>query len=191
MGRLGYLDFPSVMLVLFFPKNHLSIRLHSILLKNGEQLTITGWRVPTDTREHYSCVQTSRYTSLPALSFFTRLIFDAANYDFETVFSILDSTFFSDVSFVITDEDGEPSPFSLPMTAVAGQYDPSTNLPDDDGDEESYMREQESCGRRPFDVYLHGNTAMLLRKMTKSNGSVKVVVSSTKGENAFVNRENI
>lgn len=86
------------------------------------------------------------------------------------------------MSFVITDEDGEPSPFSLPMTAVAGQYDSSTPLSEDDGDDEAYEREQESCGKRPFDVYLHGNSAMLLRKMAKSNGSVKVVVSSTKGK---------
>lgn len=77
------------------------------------------------------------------------------------------------------------------MTAVAGQYDPSIPLPEDDGDEETYKREQESCSKGPFDVYLHGNSAMLLRKMTKSNGSVKVVVSSTKGKGLGQSRENI
>jgi hypothetical protein len=82
---------------------------------------------------------------------------------------------------VVIDEDGEPTPFSLPMTAVAGQYDPSNPLPENDGDDETYDREQESCGDRPFEVYLHGNSAMLLRRMTKSKGSIKVVISSTKG----------
>jgi hypothetical protein len=82
----------------------------------------------------------------------------------------------------VNDENGEPSPFSLPMTAVAGQYDHSNPLPENDGTDENYAREQESCSGMPFDVYLHGNTAMLLRKMTRSRGSIKVVVSSTKGE---------
>lgn len=87
------------------------------------------------------------------------------------------------MSFVVTDEDGEPAPFSLPMTAVAGFYDPMNLLPEDDGDEEEYVRDQESCigdDDRPFHVYLHGNSAMLLAKMANT-GSMKVVVSSTKG----------
>jgi hypothetical protein len=86
-----------------------------------------------------------------------------AKFDYETIFSILNFTFFSNVSFVIIDEDGEPSPFSLPMTAVAGQYDPTNPLPEDDGGNEVYERDQESSGERTFDVYLHGNSAMLLR----------------------------
>ncbi|KAH8597979.1 hypothetical protein B0O99DRAFT_617334 [Bisporella sp. PMI_857] len=103
-----------------------------------------------------------------------------ARYDYKIVYSILESTFFSDVSFVTIDEDGEPSPFMVPMTACAGQYDPSNPLPEDDGDEEQYRREQELFNEKPFDVYLHGNSAMLLNKMTKANGSIKVVISSTK-----------
>jgi hypothetical protein len=77
---------------------------------------------------------------------------------------------------VVTNDYGEPSSFSLPMTAVAGRYDTENSLPEDDGDDEAYDREQESCGARPYDVYLHGNSAMLLRKMTKSQGSTKVVI---------------
>lgn len=107
-------------------------------------------------------------------------LLQVANYDFKTIHSILASTFFSDVSFVVTGEDGEPSPFCLPMTAVAGQYDPSRPLPEDDGDEAEYTERQEDCDDRPFDVYLHGNTAMLLSKIVKGKASVKVAISSTK-----------
>jgi len=70
------------------------------------------------------------------------------------------------------------------MTTVAGRYEASSPLPEDDGDDEQYVRDQESFGGGPFDVYLHGNSAMLLSKMTKSRPSVKVVVSSTKGNQA-------
>ena len=104
-----------------------------------------------------------------------------ARYDYKTIYDILASTFVSNISFVVTDENGGPSPFSLPMTAVAGRYEASEPLPEDDGNEEEYVRGQESFGDGPFDVYLHGNSAMLLSKMTKSQPSVKVVVSSTKG----------
>lgn len=104
-----------------------------------------------------------------------------AKYDHKTVHDILETTFFSDVSFITTDENGEPSPFTLPMTAASGQYDPSNPLPEDDGDEEQYQKQQETFNEEPFDVYLHGNAAMLLGKATKANGSVKVVISSTKG----------
>lgn len=90
---------------------------------------------------------------------------------------------------MVTDDDGEPSPFSLPMTSVAGQYDSGSPLPENDGHDEAYDREQDSCGGRPFDVYLHGNSAMLLRKMTKSQGSTKVVISSTKGMTAHFTSE--
>jgi hypothetical protein len=85
----------------------------------------------------------------------------------------------------VTDEDGEPSPFSLPMTAVAGRYDPRNPISEDDGSEEQYIREQESFGEGPFDVYLHGNSAMMLSRMTKSKGSTKVVISSTKGLGSY------
>lgn len=67
------------------------------------------------------------------------------------------------------------------MTAVAGQYDPRKPICEDDGTEEQYVQEQGSFGEGPFDVYLHGNSAMMLSRMTKSKGSMKVVISSTKG----------
>jgi hypothetical protein len=60
------------------------------------------------------------------------------------------------------------------MTAAAGRYDDRKTLLEDDGDEDQYLKDQE-----PFDVYLHGNATMLLSK-TKSEGPVKIVVSSTK-----------
>ena len=43
------------------------------------------------------------------------------------------------------------------MTAVAGRCDPHRPICVDDGSEEQYIREQESFGDGPFDVYLHGN----------------------------------
>ena len=105
----------------------------------------------------------------------------AANYEYKAIYAVLQKTFVSNVSFVITDEDGEPAPFCLPMTAVPGQYDPSVpSLLEDDGDEETYVQQQETYNDEPFDVYLHGNTALLLGKMTREKGSVKVVVSATK-----------
>lgn len=67
------------------------------------------------------------------------------------------------------------------MTAVAGNYDPHEPICEDDGDEEQYVREQESFGEGPFDVYLHGNSAMMLNRMKKQGGNMKVVISSTKG----------
>lgn len=67
------------------------------------------------------------------------------------------------------------------MTAVAGNYDPYRPICEDDGTEEQYVREQESFGEGPFDVYLHGNAAMMLARGVRKGGSMKVVVSSTKG----------
>ncbi|GAD92872.1 hypothetical protein BC1G_06677 [Paecilomyces variotii No. 5] len=84
------------------------------------------------------------------------------HYDYRTVHSILASTFVSHVSFITKDEDGEPMPMNLPLTAVLGRYDPNDPLPEDDGDEEQYMRQQESMADGPADVYLHGNAASLL-----------------------------
>ncbi|TGO89932.1 hypothetical protein BPOR_0086g00020 [Botrytis porri] len=103
-----------------------------------------------------------------------------AHYDYYTVHSILSQTFVSTISFIVPDEDGEPSPFSLPMTAVAGNYDPQNPICEDDGTEEQYVKEQESFGNAPFDIYLHGNSAMMLNRMTIEGGNVKVVISSTK-----------
>jgi len=104
-----------------------------------------------------------------------------AKYDYKTIYSILTATFFSDVSFIVADEDGEPSPYIIPITAVAGKFNPCQPLPEDDGDEEEYVQQQDLYNEQPFDVYLHGNAAMLLSKMSKTQGPVKVAVSSTKG----------
>lgn len=103
------------------------------------------------------------------------------HYDYRTVHSILASTFVSHVSFIIKDEEGEPMPMNLPLTAVLGRYDPNNPLPEDDGDEEQYMHQQESMTDGPADLYLHGNAASLLCKAIKENGSVRVCISSTKG----------
>lgn len=70
---------------------------------------------------------------------------------------------------------------NLPLTAVLGRYDPNNPLPEDDGDEEQYMHQQESMTDGPADLYLHGNAASLLCKAIKENGSVRVCISSTKG----------
>ncbi|KAJ9314370.1 hypothetical protein C8Q69DRAFT_505873 [Paecilomyces variotii] len=102
------------------------------------------------------------------------------HYDYRTVHSILASTFVSHVSFIIKDEEGEPIPMNLPLTAVLGRYDPNNPLPEDDGDEEQYMHQQESMTDGPADLYLHGNAASLLCKAIKENGSVRVCISSTK-----------
>lgn len=66
------------------------------------------------------------------------------------------------------------------MTAVLGVYDPSNPLPEDDGTDAQYFEQQEDFDR-PMDVYLHGNTAMMLRRGVVKNGSVKVCLTSTKG----------
>lgn len=96
-----------------------------------------------------------------------------AHYDYQTIRGILDSTFVSTVSFVVWDGDAnEYTPFSLPMTAVAEKYVPTVaHLPDDG--------HNEHC--KEFDVYLHGNGAMLLNKLVTERGSVKVCITSTKG----------
>lgn len=64
----------------------------------------------------------------------------------QNIYDILASTFVSNLSFIVPNEDGEPSPFSLPMTAVAGRYDASSPLPNDHDDEEQCVRDQESLG---------------------------------------------
>jgi hypothetical protein len=105
----------------------------------------------------------------------------SAHYGYNTVYNIFALTFISNVSFVVDGEDGEPSPFSLPITAAAGRYDDHKTLLEDDGDEDQYLKDQEPFGNWPFDVYMHGNVTMLLSKKTKSEGLVKIVVSSIKG----------
>lgn len=109
-----------------------------------------------------------------------RLILPVGHYDYRTVHSILSSTFVSHVSFIVEDEDGEPMPMNLPLTAVLGHYDPNDPLPEDDGDEAQYIRQQESMGEGPADLYLHGNAASMLCKAIKEKGSVRVCVTSTK-----------
>ena len=60
--------------------------------------------------------------------------------------------FVSNISFIVTSEDGKPRPFSLPMTTVTGRYEATSQLPEDDWDGEEYLRDQESFGDGPFDV---------------------------------------
>ncbi|KAL2215178.1 hypothetical protein M432DRAFT_142294 [Thermoascus aurantiacus ATCC 26904] len=103
------------------------------------------------------------------------------HYDYRTVHSIVASTFVSHVAFTITDEDGEPTPINMPLTAVMGRYDPDDPLPEDDGDEEEYVRQQEATVLDgPADLYLHTNAASLLYKSIREKGSVRVCVTSTK-----------
>lgn len=70
---------------------------------------------------------------------------------------------------------------NLPMTAVLGRYNPEDPLPEDDGTVNDYYRQQLDVDK-PMDVYLHGNSAMMLRRAVKPNGKVKVCLTSTKGE---------
>jgi hypothetical protein len=70
---------------------------------------------------------------------------------------------------------------NLPMTAVLGLYDPEDTLPEDDGTVSDYHRQQLDVDK-PMDVYLHGNSAMMLRRAVKSNGQMKVCLTTTKGE---------
>lgn len=103
-----------------------------------------------------------------------------AAYDYTTVHSIFASTLVSHVSFIGLDEDGDPIPINLPMTAVLGQYDPVDPIPEDDGSDSQYHRQQQDVDR-PMDLYLHGNCAMMLRRAVARNGTMKVCVTATKG----------
>jgi len=70
----------------------------------------------------------------------------------------------------------------MPLTAVMGRYDPDDPLPEDDGGEEEYVRQQEATVLDgPADLYLHTNAASLLYKSIREKGSVRVCVTSTKG----------
>ena len=106
-----------------------------------------------------------------------------AAYDYSTVHSIFASTLVSHVSFIGVDEDGDPTPICLPMTAVLGAYDHEDPLPEDDGSESQYYQQQQDPDR-PMDLYLHGNCAMMLRRAVVRNGGFKVCVTSTKGTTA-------
>lgn len=86
----------------------------------------------------------------------------------------------SHVAFIGLDEDGDPTPINLPMTAVLGCYDPEDHLPEDDGSDSQYYRQQQDVDR-PMDLYLHGNCAMMLRRAVSKNGSMKVCITSTRG----------
>jgi hypothetical protein len=86
---------------------------------------------------------------------------------------------------VYDEGDDEPRPFSLPMTAVAGRYDPNgPKLPEDDGDEEMYVQNHEAYDQ-PLDIYLHGNAAMILSKVATGRGSVHICITATKGAQIF------
>lgn len=86
----------------------------------------------------------------------------------------------SHVSFIGLDEDDDPTPINLPMTAVLGRYDPDDPVPEDDGTASEYHRQQQDVDR-PMDLYLHGNSAMMLRRAIVRDGVVKVCITSTKG----------
>lgn len=75
----------------------------------------------------------------------------------------------------------------MPLTAVMGRYDPDDPLPEDDGDEEEYVRQQEATVLDgPADLYLHTNAASLLYKSIREKGSVRVCVTSTKDIYSFL-----
>lgn len=106
-----------------------------------------------------------------------------AHYDFETVHSITDSTFVSHVSFIGTDEDGEPTPMMLPLTAVLGNYGDGDNVGPEMSDEDLERHQKNAMRQGPANVYLHGNAAAMLCKAIKNSGTgaVKVCICSTKG----------
>ena len=101
-------------------------------------------------------------------------------YDYASIHSVFASTFVTHVCFITTDEDGEPTPMNLPMTAVLGTYNPQDPLSDDDGTEDEYYRQQLDLSK-PMDVYLHGNSALMLKHAVKRNGTMKVCLAATKG----------
>ncbi|KAH8878621.1 hypothetical protein GQ53DRAFT_86544 [Thozetella sp. PMI_491] len=105
-----------------------------------------------------------------------------AHYDFQTVHSIIDSTFFSHVSFVGMDEDGQPTPITLPLTAVLGNYGDDNNMGPDMSDEALETQQKHAMRHGPMNVYLHGNAAAMLCKAIKASdiGAVKVCICSTK-----------
>lgn len=86
----------------------------------------------------------------------------------------------SHVSFIGLDEDGDFTPINLPMTAVLGAYDPEDTLPESDGSDRQYYRQQQDLDKS-MDLYLHGNCAMMLRRAVVKNGAMKVCVTSTRG----------
>ncbi|GAB7353863.1 hypothetical protein MBLNU459_g4222t1 [Dothideomycetes sp. NU459] len=109
-----------------------------------------------------------------------------AAYDYTSVHSVFASTFVTHVSFVGTDEDGDPTPINLPMTAVLGSYDPEDPLPEDDGSDSQYYQQQQNVDR-PMDVYLHGNCAMMLRRAVVKRGAMKVCLAATKVDGVVLN----
>lgn len=72
------------------------------------------------------------------------------------------------------------------MTAVLGSYDPSDPLPEDDGPPDQYYRQQQDVDKR-MDVYLHGNSAMMLRRAVVKNGVMKVCLAATKVDGVVLN----
>lgn len=78
---------------------------------------------------------------------------------------------------------------TLPMTAVLGSYNPQDPLPEDDGSDSEYYRQQLDYDK-PMDVYLHGNSAMMLRRAVRKNGSIKVCLCATKGMSSLSSSHN-
>ncbi|RMZ84646.1 hypothetical protein DV737_g1234, partial [Chaetothyriales sp. CBS 132003] len=89
-----------------------------------------------------------------------------------TVHSIIDSTFVSHVSFIGTDEDGEPTPMMLPLTTVLGNYGDGSSIGPERSDEELDRHQKHTMKQGPMNVYLHGNAAAMLCKAIRASETV-------------------
>lgn len=77
------------------------------------------------------------------------------------------------------DEDGEACPNIIPMTAVPGKYESTSNQSSSDIQESTSGAEPDLDD--DFDIYLHGNAALALNKLVATKNQVKVCISATKG----------
>lgn len=108
----------------------------------------------------------------------------AAHYDFETVHAITDASLVSHVSFIAADDNGEPTPITLPLTAVLGWYGDGDGDGPEVSDAELARQQQVVMRQGLMDVYLHGNAAAMLYRAIRDSaaGTVNVCICSTKGE---------
>jgi nitroimidazol reductase NimA-like FMN-containing flavoprotein (pyridoxamine 5'-phosphate oxidase superfamily) len=136
------------------------------------------------TPSRYTNTEVCLQSSPPVLYTQTNSTNLPAAYDYQTIHPIIASTLVSHVSFISTDEDGDPTPINLPLTAVLGRYDPSHPLPSNSTPEQSYHH---SNLNRPLDLYLHGNVAMMLRRAISKQGNIKVCICSTKVDGVVLN----
>jgi nitroimidazol reductase NimA-like FMN-containing flavoprotein (pyridoxamine 5'-phosphate oxidase superfamily) len=139
------------------------------------------------TPSRYTNTEVYFYNPVLSLLYHTKLTLLnlPAAYDYQTIHSIFASTLVSHVSFISTDEDGDPTPINLPLTAVLGRYDLSHPLPSNPTPEQSYHHADLN---RPLDLYLHGNVAMMLRRaISKQGRSIKVCICSTKVDGVVLN----